>query len=310
MRIRRAFVLGAALAAILSAEASAEAQAPSRGEAAPHAAPPYTPQPYSPLPYAPRPYAQQPYTPPPYAAPYPPAPYAPPYASPLQSPPPFDPVLPAAITTMATGGSAGLLGLLTGGSSWGIPLGLGGATTLTGGLTLLIAAGEESPAHADAGVARVAAGGMVLSIGAGLAVAGAFAAGLDEGNRNAKFMVAAGVATSVVATPFIAWGAVTWEDDRGVRYASARRFMSGCVLTSLGVVTTASGVMAASWSSNAAWSSDGTALFSVPVLLLGAAGIGAGVPLMATGADVIDERYVVPQLALGAGSVQATWRLR
>lgn len=244
-----------------------------------------------------------------------PQPAPPVHPLPPAAPPVFDPVLPASITAMATGGSAGLLGLLTADRAWNVPLALGGVTTAAGGLTLLLAAGEGSRAHADAGVAHVAAGGMVLSLGAGFAVTGVSAMALggddDDVDVTGLAMLFTGVATSALATPFVIWGASTWEEDRGVRYASGRRFITGCVLTSLGIITTSAGVMAAAWSSDASgYQSGAAAILSVPVLVLGTAGLGVGLPLMAAGADVIDEADAMPQLELGPGSVRATWKLR
>lgn len=225
----------------------------------------------------------------------------------------FEPVLPASITAMSTGGTVGVLGLVARDEEWGVPLALGGATTAAGGLTLFLAAGDGSRDYADAGVAHVAAGGMVLSLGAGLTVTGVSAIALGDGEHNVMglAMLFTGVATSAIAAPFVIWGASTWEEDRGVRYASKARFINGCIFTSLGIVTTTAGVMTAAWSADASggYASSYAGIFSVPVMLLGTAGIGVGLPLMAAGADVIDDDYAIPQLKLGPGSVQATWRL-
>lgn len=239
----------------------------------------------------------------------------------------------SSITTLALGGSAAAFALPAaiaetspepGGTEWGVPMVLGGATTVAGGLTLLLAGLADPAAHADAGRARVAAGGMVVSLGAGMGVAGlsAMALGTEDGDAPAMFVT--GLATSAIGVPFVAWGASTWGEDRDGAYASTGRVATGLVLAGAGIVVTAGGVLLAASSDDvASWerapspgSSPGpsrgsmAAVLSVPVLVLGSAGLGVGIPLIAAGADVVDERHAVPDVSVGPASIQARWTLR
>lgn len=236
------------------------------------------------------------------------------------------------ITTMAVGATTAAFALpdatssgsATSSEAWGVPVVLGGATTAAGGLTLLLAGLSDPATHADAGRARVAAGGMVVSLGAGMGVAGlsAIAQGSESGGAPAMFIT--GLTTSAIGIPFVAWGASTWGEDRGDDYASTARVVTGLVLTGAGIVVTAGGVVLAASSDDATgWernpspgSSPGpsrgatAAIMSVPVLVLGTAGLGVGIPLLAAGADVVDEGRAVPDIAVGPASIQATWTLR
>ena len=247
----------------------------------------------------------------------------------------FDPMVPTSITTMTIGGSIGLLALssisegeepteecgLSGcvtverpvgdGRDWSVPLAIGGATTAVGGLSLLLLGAATPTNHADAGRARVAAGGMVLSLGAGIGVAGASAKALGNDEDDASAMLAMGIVTSAVAAPFVVWGASTWDEERGDRYASTGRIVGGSVLTGVGVLGTAGGVVLAATSADSTGLESGfTALFAVPFLAVGAAGLGVGLPLLAGGSQVMDESDALPDVAVGPTSVQATWRLR
>lgn len=259
------------------------------------------------------------------------APSAPDDAVPHDS---FDPTVPASITTMAIGGGVGLLGLATLGEpegttveecgltgcadvtypdqdrSWSTPLIAGGATTAAGGLALLLASASDPARGADPGRARVAAGAMTLSLGAGLAVSGVTAQ-LDghEGSFPGA-LIATGVVTSAIGAPFLAWGASTWDEEPpGPRYASSGRIVAGSILTGAGVVATAGSV--AMMASTADCSGGPCGLYTLatlPFLAIGGAGLGVGIPLLASGSRLEDDAG--PTLAIGPGSVDATWRFQ
>lgn len=246
----------------------------------------------------------------------------------------FDPAVPASITTMAIGGGFGLLGLATVGGpedttveecgltgcadvtypdqdrSWSTPLIAGGATTAAGGLALLLVAASDPARGADPGRARVAAGTMTLSLGAGLAVSG-ITAQLDghEGSFPGA-LIATGLVTGVVGAPFLAWGASTWDEaPPGARYASSGRIVAGSVLTGAGVVATAGSV--AMMVETADCSGGPCGLYTaatLPFVAIGGAALGVGIPLLVGGSRVEDDAG--PTLAVGPGSVDATWRFQ
>lgn len=296
---------------VLAALTATVSQAHAQPRSTPGYAPPsYAPPGYAPPGYAPPGYAPPGYAPPGYALP-PPPPLPPEDADP-------DPLLVTSAPGLFLGGLVGLgsaLGLAADrspSSGWSGPLLAGGATTLAGSLVMLGGSLASPPTHADAGRARLGAGGMVFSLGAGLLATGLGGKATDVKREPANVLVAAGTGSMVVAAPWMIWGAATWGDDAAppgwapTRFASPSSMVAGTVLLSAGVLTT-TGAFVAFTNPSECGGPCPEQLGGGALLALGIAGFAVGLPLYASGADV--ERRVWPRLTFGATAVQATWEL-
>lgn len=238
----------------------------------------------------------------------------------------MDPVLPAAIVTTSTGALVGLLGLslestpLVGtrcdgarcegeqdDRDLGVALAAGGATTALGGAALLalhLAAPEDRP---SAGRARAAAGGLALSLGAGMLVAGAAGRASDVEPAPMDALLVTGALTSAVGAPVLGWGLATMDDaEDGTAYVGEGRMVTGLALTSVGALATAGAVVVQAQPCGSEMCGL-RGLVTLPALVGGVAAISVGLPLYASGANV--EPQLVPDVHVGAGTVHAAWRL-
>lgn len=262
---------------------------------------------------------------------------APPDAT--SSPPPagrsLDPLLPTGITTAAVGSiflvfGASEMDTASGGTSstCGLsgcaevdypgseaPVGemllTGGGIMAAGGAGMLVYALAEPPARATAGRARIAAGAMGLSLGAGTAVMGLMEATSEVPGGAGAGIVVSGIVTSAISAPILVWGAQTLDEGGADDvYRSDGRIIAGSILTGTGIgfATATAAVVGASAACRGSFCGAGY-IFALVPLGGAAACLGTGIPLFAGGAST-ESAAAMPEVAVGAGGVQLGWRFQ
>jgi hypothetical protein len=255
------------------------------------------------------------------------------------SPPPagrsLDPLLPTGITTAAVGSiflvfgateldrasgetssACGLSGCVEVDFSYSeTPVGemllTGGGIMAAGGAGMLVYALAEPPRRATAGRARIAAGAMGLSLGAGTAVMGAMEATSDVPGGAGAGILVSGIITSAISAPILVWGAQTIDEGNADDvYDSEGRIVAGSILTATGIGfgTLTAATLGASTACNGSFCAFGY-IFSLVPLGGAAACLGTGIPLFAGGASTAPAR-AMPEVAVGAGDVQLSWRFQ
>jgi hypothetical protein len=187
----------------------------------------------------------------------------------------------------------------------------GGGTMVAGGGALLLAGLLDPSDHASAGRARVAAGGMGLSLGAGTAVIGSIALADDPDSTSAGVLLGAGLVTSTISVPVLAWGLGTLDEGApGDVYDSHGGIVAGSILTTAGIGfgTIGTAMVASAADCSGDFCGFGVIFGSVP-LGLGVACLATGIPLYASGADV-EPGLTRPDVHVGAGDVQVSWRFQ
>jgi hypothetical protein len=187
----------------------------------------------------------------------------------------------------------------------------GGGVIAAGGTAMLLYGLAEPQPRATAGRARIAAGAMGLSMGAGSVVMGAIEASSDHASGAGTGLLVAGVITSTISGPILLWGASTADEgEKDDEYASDGRIIGGSILTGTGIALGTAGAAIVGASSDCSGGLCGFGfLFAVPPIAASAACLGVGIPLFAGGA-AIEPASATPEVAVGAGDVQLSWRFQ
>ncbi len=187
----------------------------------------------------------------------------------------------------------------------------GGGIMAAGGAGMLVYALAEPPARATAGRARIAAGAMGLSLGAGTAVMGLMEATSDRPGGAGVGIVVSGIVTSTISAPILVWGAQTLDEgDADDVYESDGRIIAGSILTGTGIGfgTATAALVGASASCKGSFCAFGY-IFALVPLGGAAACLGTGIPLFVGGAST-GSASAMPEVAVGAGDVQLGWRFQ
>jgi hypothetical protein len=196
----------------------------------------------------------------------------------------------------------------------GVSLVSGGLGMAAVGLPSLVAGLLTGPEPRDVGadsflmtgtwLTGVAAAGLGAGIGA-LASASDYE---DDVRGGAVAVTVVGGVTAAVGLPLVFYGASRRSQPAAPSsYRSEGRVYAGMSLATLGALGAGSAIMLCGWSGQLSGDFAGLAVAFTcfPPLGVAVAGLGAGIPLWATGAR---EDVEAPSLSIGAGSMALEWR--